>query len=239
MKVVEFQNTQGVEVQYICADLVERIIAFVIDTAIVSFSITILYAILEGMSGIAENMFILFVVIPLAFFYHLLFELLNDGQSLGKLIVGIKVARVDGMPVQTNDLLMRWMFRLVDFLLTTGVLAAVFVGVTPRSQRLGDVLADTTVIKVKHRKTGLNRVMSLTTLTKHKPKYLQKAVFTEDQMLMIKEVYDRSASFPSKENREMLASVAENVAAAIGIETPENHKVFLTQVVKDYVALTR
>lgn len=239
MKVVEFQNTQGVEVQYICADLSERILAFIIDFAIMFFSVLIVGLMISNASTLFQNVVQLLIIIPLVFCYNLLFELFNDGQSLGKLIIGTKVVRVDGMPLQTNDLLIRWLFRMVDFAITFGVLAAVFCGVTPRSQRLGDLLADTTVIKVKQRKTGLKRVLSLTKLSKHKPKYLKQALFSEEQMLLIKEVHDRVSNYPSPANKELQASLANTIAASIGIKTPENHKLFLTQVVKDYVALTR
>jgi uncharacterized RDD family membrane protein YckC len=239
LKVVEFQNTQGVEVQYICADLSERILAFIIDFAIMFFSVIIVSMMVSSASTLVQNVVQLLLLIPLIFFYNLLFELFNDGQSFGKMIIGTKVVRVDGMPLQTNDLLIRWLFRMVDFAITSGVLAAVFCGVTPRSQRLGDLLADTTVIKVKQRKTGLKRVLSLTKLSQHKPKYLKQALFTEDQMLLIKEVHDRVANYPSPANRELQANLANTIAASIGIKTPKNHKLFLTQVVKDYVAITR
>lgn len=237
MKVVEFQNTQGVEVQYICADLFERILAFMIDNAILNV-ILIIYLVTRDD---IEDRFLFYwkLLISVPMIYHFLIEQFNNGQSLGKMIIGIKVVRVDGMPVQTNDLLLRGLFRFVEFGLTSGVLAAVFCGVTPRSQRLGDVLADTTVIKVKQRKTGLKRVLSLTKLSKHKPKYLKQALFSEEQMLLIKEVHDRVSNYPSAANKELQENLAHTVAATIGIKTPKNHKLFLTQVVKDYVAITR
>lgn len=239
MKVVTFQNTQGVEVQYVCADLTDRIIAFAIDTVMVFVAILILEFLISGANELANHIFTFLLILPLAFFYNLVLELFNDGQSLGKKIVGIKVVRVDGMPVQTNDLLMRWMFRLVDIAITFGGLAIVFIGITPRSQRLGDLLADTTVIKIRQRKTSLDRVQSLVNLSKHKPVYLTKATFSEDQMLLMKETFDRVSNYKSPENQALLAYIANNVAASIGIPTPDNHKEFLMQVIKDYVALTR
>lgn len=239
MKVVEFQNTQGVEVQYRCAEVVERVIAFVLDFVIVWFTVVILNLIMGSSGPVLENLFMLFFYIPLFFFYHLSFELFNDGRSPGKLIVGLKVVRIDGMPLKPNDLLIRWLFRMVDILFSSGAFAAVFCAVTPRAQRLGDLMADTTVIKSNHRKTGLDRVLKLSKLSKHDLKYMKKAVFTEEQMLLMKEVYERAYRFPTPENTEMLRDLANTVAATLALKSPKNPRKFLMAVVKDYVALTR
>lgn len=239
MKVVAFQNTQGVEVQYVCADVVERILAFVLDTALVFFVVLIIASVFDGLGSTGDNILMLFVMIPLFFFYHLISEMFNDGRSIGKMIIGLKVVRVDGMPLKTNDLLLRWLFRMIDIMVSLGAVAAVFSSVSPRSQRLGDMMADTTVIKTKQRKTRLERVMKLGALTKHEPKFMKKVAFSEEQMLLMKEVYDRASKYPSEENKEMASDLASNVAATLEVKPPKDPLKFLMAVVKDYVSITR
>lgn len=225
--------------QYVCADVVERILAFVLDTAIVFFVLLIMASVFSSTDTAIQNFLWLFIYIPIFFFYHLVSEMFNDGRSIGKLIIGLKVVRVDGMPLKTNDLLLRWLFRLIDITSSVGAIAAVCSAVSPRGQRLGDMMADTTVIKAKQRKTRLERVMKLGALTKYEPKYMKKAVFSEDQMLLMKEVYERASKYPTDENKEMVDDLAETVAATLELQLPKDSRKFLMAVVKDYVSITR
>jgi uncharacterized RDD family membrane protein YckC len=78
--------------------------------------------------------------------YYLFFELLWNGQSLGKRWVGLRVIRSDGMPITLSESLVRNVIRLVDFLpVAYGVgLVSMFIG--SQSRRLGDLAAGTLVI---------------------------------------------------------------------------------------------
>jgi uncharacterized RDD family membrane protein YckC len=90
--------------------------------------------------------------------YHLLFEIMMNGQSLGKKAMSIKVITIDGGQPSISQYLIRWIFRLADFPLW--IFAAIiqnalpwwcspllFAGIgcviiTEKSQRIGDLVAD-------------------------------------------------------------------------------------------------
>jgi uncharacterized RDD family membrane protein YckC len=77
----------------------------------------------------------------------LVFELLYAGQSPGKRRVGIRVLSLDGRRPSFNQLVLRNILRLVDFL-PLGYLAGVAsLFVSERAQRLGDVVAGTLVVR--------------------------------------------------------------------------------------------
>jgi uncharacterized RDD family membrane protein YckC len=68
------------------------------------------------------------------------------GASLGKMIRGLCVVRVDGGPVSIGSILVRNVLRLVDALPFAYLVGGVLVLGTGSSQRLGDLVAGTTVI---------------------------------------------------------------------------------------------
>lgn len=153
--IIEVQTTQNVTIDYETAGLGKRIFAYILDwifiilwfigwmwifSIIGSFGMDALFA---GES-ISILIFMLFFF-PLLF-YDLIFETLNNGQSPGKMIMKIRVVNVDGTTPSTGSYLIRWLFRLVDFTLTNAVLGVIMTAVTKKSQRLGDLLAGTTVI---------------------------------------------------------------------------------------------
>src|SRR4029077_19753394 len=90
---------------------------------------------------------IVVLVIPFAL-YNLLFEIFMNGQSPGKRAMDIKVLRLDGTPATVGDYIMRWLFALVDVHLFSGLIAVLCIAIGGKGQRLGDMVAGTTVVKI-------------------------------------------------------------------------------------------
>lgn len=86
--------------------------------------------------GIA--MFVLVaVIVPTAI------ETATGGRSLGKLAVGGRIVRTDGGASGFRQALIRALVGVLEIWLTLGTVAAVTGAFTPRSQRLGDLMAGT------------------------------------------------------------------------------------------------
>lgn len=77
------------------------------------------------------------VVIPAAV------ELLSRGKSLGRLAVGARIVRDDGGAIGLRHATIRAVAGLLDFYGTLGGCALIFGLLSPRSKRLGDLLAGT------------------------------------------------------------------------------------------------
>lgn len=78
--------------------------------------------------------------------YWVLYPARQRGQTWGMRLLGIRVVRANGLPVGARALLVRWVMLLVDgFALGTVGLVAMLV--SPRQQRLGDVVAGTVVVR--------------------------------------------------------------------------------------------
>ncbi|MEK7468220.1 MAG: RDD family protein [Planctomycetota bacterium] len=71
------------------------------------------------------------------------------GQTLGKKLAGIVVTRTDGSPAGLRKILVRNLIRGVELMLLVTLLPAVVVVSTKRSQRLGDLVAGTIVVKLE------------------------------------------------------------------------------------------
>ncbi len=69
------------------------------------------------------------------------------GASLGKILCGLCVVRVDGRPLGMGSVLTRNVLRLVDVLPGFYLLGGLFVLGTLNSQRIGDKWAGTTVVR--------------------------------------------------------------------------------------------
>lgn len=237
MKILEFENTQGINLQYPVASVVDRVISYFIDIVVLAVIIGILYLFFAGSRNL--EIYYILVLAPVFIFYSLILELLNDGKSIGKMIMGLKVIRIDGKPVKPSDYLMRWMFRWVDIYGTSGSLAAITIGASPKSQRIGDMLADTTVIRVKDLRVSLNKLKRLSELAEYQAKYPQVVELNEDQIVAIKNVLVRKNKYNNKGSIELMNDLAEKVSKLLSTEKPPNPEAFLTIVVKDYISLTR
>ena len=87
------------------------------------------------------------VVFLITWGYHLIFELVWNGQTPGKRRASIRVIQSNGLPVTVSALLIRNIIRLFDFLPFLYGLGLVMLFATKRTQRLGDLAARTVVIR--------------------------------------------------------------------------------------------
>lgn len=82
------------------------------------------------------------------FCYPIGFETWLRGRTPGKMAMGLRAVTTDGAPIRLRDATLRAMGGVVDRLLPPGgVTGALFVLLTPRHQRLGDLIAGTMVIR--------------------------------------------------------------------------------------------
>jgi uncharacterized RDD family membrane protein YckC len=71
------------------------------------------------------------------------FETLTKGKSLGKLAVGARIVRLDGGSINLRHAAIRALLGVFEFYATLGGAAALAGLLTPRTQRLGDLVAGT------------------------------------------------------------------------------------------------
>ena len=151
---------EAVPLELETANIGSRALAVLIDWLIQG---TTLFALLIGITalvgatnahvgaGIAAAFFFLLTFVVL-WGYPTVMETLWRGRTIGKIALGLRVVTVEGAPVRFRHAAIRATLGLVDFLLTSGAGAVVSVLMTHRSQRLGDLVAGTVVLRER---TGL------------------------------------------------------------------------------------
>ncbi len=242
MRTIEITTTQNVTIEYELASFRDRFFAFFIDFWILNFSILLLYLFWIWIGGFETiNYFLYLVMLPIYLFYSPASEIWMNGQSLGKKAIGIKVAKLNGKQPVISDYLIRWAFRLIDIWFSSGTIAAVLVNSTVRGQRLGDMLANTTVIKVR---SSLNieiaDVLRINTRENYEPQFPQVRNLNESDMLLIKAVIERTKKYNNTAHKEALDMLVQKMREVLNItEIPKDKIAFLKTLLNDYIVLTR
>lgn len=139
-------TAEGVDVDLVIAGFGSRFLAGMID-GLVFIVVILASAAIAGFAGVLGPAYLAVVSFGVLFAYPVIAEVLGNGRTLGKLLVGLRVVTEDGGPVGFTTSAIRNALRLVDILpglYTVGAFAAVF---TRRSQRLGDLAAGTLVVR--------------------------------------------------------------------------------------------
>ncbi len=239
MRKINITTTQNVTIEYELASVSERAASTAIDIVIIYLGSLILYGIFSIFTD-SSSLNYLFISTPIAFFYHLLLETFNHGQTLGKSIIKIRVVKINGERPGFFDFLMRTVFRFIDITVTLGTLALITISSTQKGQRLGDFLADTSVVKlINVNRFSLNRILSMEKLKNYTPVYPDVVKFKEEEMLLIKETLDRTMKYENDSHLEARDNLVSKIEEQLGIVAPPDKDLFLKTLIKDFVSITR
>jgi hypothetical protein len=174
-------------------------------------------------------------------FYSLLFETLNNGQSIGKMALRIQVIKVAGGKITFSDYVARWIFRLIDIYFSLGAIASILVVSSAKGQRIGDVVANTAVVKTTSQlNLTLKDLLALHEKKSYTPKYLQARKLHEEDALLIKSTLDRYRKFNNESHKEAIELLTSRIKEVLNIESHEgDQSKFLQTVLQDYIILSR
>ena len=229
MEQVSINTSQNVQINYRLAGLSDRIFAYLIDGVII-FSITmVLFAIISSAGMIESNPYLLVLAIIPAFFYHLILEIAQQGQTIGKKAMDIKVVKLDGSQASIGAYLLRWIIRPIDFILYGGV-AILCITIGGKGHRQGDIAARTTVIKL--RKSGFLQKHTLTDLDEnYQPVFLNADELTSDYIVLIQKAIDAKLV---RLDEKPVQAIAAKTRKLLNIKSDLPDLKFLHTIVKDY-----
>jgi uncharacterized RDD family membrane protein YckC len=246
MKTIDIQTTQNVTITYELASLTDRLLAFILDSVFKTCAILLLVLIfsifrIDRWFQESEIFFVILVIFPIITFYTLCFELWYNGQTPGKMILKIKVAKMDGRQPVFYDHLLRWSFRIIDLALTGGVLGSILISSTDYSQRLGDIVTNTTLVKVTSRLTiTLSDILNIETRNNYEPIYPAIGNFREEDILLIKQTIDRYHRYANEAHFKAIVELGNTLKEKLEIKDINGDYVaFLKTLIKDYIVLTR
>jgi len=248
MKTISFTTAQYVKIDYELAPAAYRVVASFIDFVALLIYLLIMNLFIEG-GGVFEyeisktKLWVSVLLIRLPWFlYSPVIEYFTNGRSLGKYIMGIRVVKVNGETAGLREYFTRWIFRVVDIWIGGfGFLAILLAGTTEKRQRLGDIMANTVVVRTKDTQIyTLRDVLNIKSQENHEPTYPAVTRFSDEDMLLIKNTIIRVQRYPNEANKNFAIELANETAQLIGLtETPAKRMEFLKTVLQDYVVLTR
>ena len=244
MKTIEITTSQKVTILYELATLWERMLAALIDIIIYLLAFGLVLYILVSLNTEFTDFFamLMFIfAIGFVFMYELASETIGKGQSIGKKVMGIKTVKLNGDIPSLGEYAMRAVFRFLDVYLSLGSLGVFLIVSSNKSQRLGDVLAQTTVVRLGSQfKLQLSDINKINTMSNYEPKYTEVKHYTDDDMLLIKNALERYRKYPTQVNKDILNSLAKKIATDLDVPNQNlNTLSFLGTVINDYVVLTR
>jgi uncharacterized RDD family membrane protein YckC len=139
------ETPEGIDLVLRPAGLVSRALAFGIDLGIRGAILITLMVLLHPLEkfGAGLTALALFVV---TWWYAVLFEMLNQGRTPGKQVMGLRVVHDDGTPIGWTASLIRNLLRVVDMLPLGYCIGAIACLQHPQFKRLGDLAAGTLVV---------------------------------------------------------------------------------------------
>jgi len=162
-RTLEVRTPESIAFHYELAGLGSRFLAVAVDQAI---QFVVLLAILGGIllalfrmaphgpppvagkvaASLAAAVLVL-IIFSVFFIYFILFEALWNGQTPGKKLVGIRVVRDGGYPIDFGASLIRNLIRVGEELIGYYLLSAISALISPENKRLGDLAAGTIVVR--------------------------------------------------------------------------------------------
>lgn len=225
---VRIQTTQNVEIEYPLASVGDRILATLLDFAFFA-AYGILISIISSFSGKLETFVAILFSLPVML-YSLLCETFFHGKSFGKMIMKIQVVKLNGTQAGFSDYLLRWLLRLVDILLFFGLIGLLTIIISGKGQRIGDIAAATTVVKLKH-KTHMDDTILRKITTDYHLVFKEVSRLTDHDISIIKEVL----TFSIKNNKqEAILKLAEKTKQTAGIVSDMPAQKFLETIIQDY-----
>ncbi|KAA3609923.1 MAG: RDD family protein [Calditrichaeota bacterium] len=237
METINIQTTQNIDLNYDLAGVGDRMIAILIDIAIQGgylLSALILIGFLDDF-GIEASAAVMFILYSPIFFYEVVLESFYNGQTFGKRARNIRVIKLDGSEASMGSFIIRWIFRLIEISATGGSVALITLIISGKGQRLGDMAAGTTVVRIKKRIRLEDTILSQVD-EDYKPVFGEAADLSDKDIETLKEVLRAK---PEEDRHgiikmEFIKKTATIIKKKLSIENDMESRLFLNTIIKDY-----
>jgi uncharacterized RDD family membrane protein YckC len=221
-RTLEVRTPESIAFNYELAGLGSRFLALVVDQAIqIATLILIFGSVFLALSrtvavrhaptpdkyamslAVASIVAIAFAIL---FGYFIVFEALWNGQTPGKKLVGIRVVRDGGYPIDFGASLIRNLIRVGEQLIGYYLFAAISALISPENKRLGDLAAGTIVVRDARLATPQS-----VTQRESEPAYASTAYLTGEERALIKRFLERRDQLSTDRREELAAQLAARV----------------------------
>ena len=156
-RTTDLELPEEIDLELEVANVGSRTLAILADLGICSVGLLTVYVassildwnVSDWMTRVGSNavtILLLLLIFAAQWVYFFVFEWRWNGQTPGKRLLHLRVIKVDGAPVSWIDVLLRNVSRPIDAFGPMGLIGLLMIFVSPRAQRLGDLMARTLVI---------------------------------------------------------------------------------------------
>lgn len=267
MSVIRVATNFNIDLEFTAAPFGKRLIAWALDLLLQVFYLLIasrflrwLMQRLDPSSDNDYNLWAIVLILMLPFFlYHFVCEVLMNGQSIGKRIVGIRVVNTAGGRPGLSQFIIRWLIRTSDYsvllillyspytmMFGTGFFSAMgasilllfadvlLVNTTTAHQRLGDILAHTLLISTRQTST-IEDTLFLPVDEDYVPQFPQVMQLTDRDINSLKGLLDTANK---RHDYELADRAAAKIKNHLSIQSDISAFDFLETLLKDYNYLT-
>lgn len=215
---------EGVVLEFEAAGIASRALARVIDAllqALGLLAVALLAVALPGSAGVVGAIVGVAIVV---LGYPAGCEILMRGRSPGKAALGLRVVTSEGAPIAPRHAFIRSVLGVIDFLLLPGGLIAVASTLlTARSQRFGDLVAGTIVLRERSAAAPAMAVWF------HPPPGLEAyaasldvGVVTDPQFAVVRSFLLRVHELVPEARAQLALRIAEPLSERLGERPPPN-----------------
>ncbi len=236
MSLLTVETPFHIYLEFKIAPFHKRLLAWAIDMLIMVGWSYLTQEYIVARSNFSEVLSILLTTFPFLT-YHFMMEFFFNGQSVGKMITGIKVMNITGHKASISQYILRWAFRLVDMGMTFGLGAILTAAFSKNHQRIGDLVAGTVVIDT-HFKTEIADTIYLENASEdYYPKFPMVMQLSDRDINGIRNLLELKKK--NKETEKHISDVALRVKKKLQIATTVGDTIFLNQLLEDYNYYTK
>lgn len=258
MSIIQIATPFNIDLEFEIAEFHKRLFAYLIDFFVMIIYLVVMKNLYYGgFDRVSESVLesrlgidILTISLPMLL-YSLVSELLMHGQSIGKKIMGIRVISLEGGEPTLGQYLIRWMFRvwewpflfgyifyttgnILAYTLVTGffgIVVVIIIAVSKKSQRLGDLAANTAVVNTRSKLSVQDTIFMEVTQADYIVRFPEVLRLTDRDINTIKNVVNQ---FHKTHKSDTSTRVARKVQDVLKISTDMYAIDFLEKLLADY-----
>jgi uncharacterized RDD family membrane protein YckC len=161
--------------------------------------------------------------------YFIFWEMVTGGRSPGKMLVGLRVVRRNGLPIDLRSSVVRNLMRAVDILPAEYLVGLIAILLSSSGERLGDHVAGTVVLRLDKPETAaeIPRTQSQSKLVLTRA---QLGLIGPREIKLIRSVLRRSSTVSDSRSDKLIADAAEAMRLRLSLaEIPNVDQIVFLQ----------
>lgn len=254
MSLIQIETVFNIDLEFEAAPFYKRLLAYIIDFVLLIIYLYSMQYFFQEALGLYLNetaaLNLLLISLPMLF-YSLVAELLLNGQTIGKKIMGIRVISLDGGEPVFGQYFIRWITKffewpflfgyvvfsassLVSYILITalfGIAVVITIAITKKNQRLGDIAAGTVLVRTNTDFTVHDTVFMDVSNDNYKVMFPEVMRLSDNDINTIKSILTQARK---RNNLEVSKRVENKIKDVLHIQSTLYTIDFLEKLLEDY-----